>query len=61
MKRDKLETYLGKKVTVTFREGDSATGVLTKGMGFEDGYYQCSGINPFWFRSSHVRRIEDGQ
>jgi len=55
MKREKLESYLGKEVTVTIWDGDTATGVLIKGDGHERNYYQCS--DSFWFRSSHVTKI----
>jgi hypothetical protein len=62
MKREKLESYLGKEVTVTMWDGDTATGVLIKGYGNEENYYSCS-LNGtggrFWFRSSHVTKIKE--
>ena len=53
MKREKLEQYLGKKITVVMFDNDTATGIFTKDKRFN--YYQCD--NSFWFRSSHVKKV----
>lgn len=62
MKREKLETYLGKNVTVTVFDGDITTGILKRGDGYERNYYACGIVsrgNGFWFRSSHVVKIKE--
>ena len=62
MKREKLETYLGKEVDVTLCFGETETGILVKGDGFEENYYSCrfndSG-GRVWFRSSYVTKIKE--
>ena len=62
MKREKLESYLGKEVEITLCFGDLEEGVLVKGDGHEQGYYSCrfneSGGRT-WFRSSYVTKIKE--
>lgn len=62
MKREKLELYLGKEVNITLGFGETETGILVKGDGYEKNYYSCS-FNETggrcWFRSSHVTKIKE--
>jgi len=62
MKREKLESYLGKEVNITLCFGETETGILVKGDGAEKNYYSCrfneSG-GRYWFRSSHVTKIKE--
>ena len=57
MNKVKLEELLGKEVVVIFKEGDTDSGILVKGDGYEKGYYQC--VDSFWFRPSHAKSIRE--
>lgn len=74
MKKDKVEEYVGKIVTVTLFDGDSYTGKLRK-TGTEDlrdenitlfytkGYYFVEmkyNVSPC-FRSSHITKLQEGK
>ncbi|MGF3075717.1 hypothetical protein [Facklamia sp. P12955] len=59
MKREKLETYLGKNVELSFFDGDVIRGVLKKSE--YPKYYCC--FRPIksntYFRTSHVKKIKE--
>lgn len=69
MKRDKLEKFIGKRVTIILTDGDEVTGELHKtgedmfkndaNLYIQKNYYTL--INPkchLIFRSSHVKKIQ---
>lgn len=63
MKRDYLETYIGKQVELTLFDGSIYKGLLRKGMVIGNGYviekrntYNISNLS---FRLSHVKKIKE--
>lgn len=57
-KSEKLDALIGKKVTVTFFDGDSRTGVLsyTDPTNRRPGFYYVDNLH---FRKSHVKSIKE--
>lgn len=63
MTRDKLNSYIGKCVTVTFKDGATTTGVLgftpefSSKYGYrKPNYYTC---NEWDFKVSHIKSIKE--
>ena len=65
MKRDALEEYLNKKVTITLFDNQKVTGILQQGNGYfyTLKYYHVINahgkIEGCVFRSSHVKKLEE--
>lgn len=54
---NKLNALLGKKVRITFFDGDIAEGTLQRDM-YRINHYHVEGKDSITFRKSHVKKIE---
>lgn len=63
MEHEKLLSYVGKKVRITFFDDDVMTGVLgfASSFGAKYGYRKvhCFYIDNLCFRCSHVKKLEE--
>ncbi len=65
MTQENLDSYLGKEVSITFKDGTTSTGKLgfteefSQKHGFrKPGYYTCGSYD---FKRSHVRSIGEAE
>ena len=65
MKDEEIKKYLGKKVIITFKDGNKNVGVLSRGytkLGNDwlgAGYHlRCIKKYDFGFKNSHIKKIE---